>query len=207
MMRLNNLEAKEEVSLVRTRMRVLEHSKLYTDIALMAHLKNYSLDELKEIANAGVVGFCAHLMPTFEPKLPYLSKEDFSEMVQKINSLKENLALAVYCDMGTGRELAISSPYRTQSIESRLAHGINIDLSMTKDAYADGDVDSLLKAAAEEVISLKSDNDSDSLEEIKGTDNALFDSPKMKRSKKAIHLTPYKIDRIQSLDKSELSLD
>lgn len=126
----------------------------------MAHLSNLSKDELKLILEEGAIGFSGYLMPIFEPKLKWLDQKSLENVLENLNDLKKTTTVSIYCDFGTGRELAVSSPYRTKPLESRLTKGVNIDLKLTKDAYADGDVDSELKKNLDKEASDRSGSDS-----------------------------------------------
>lgn len=173
-----------ELDWLKRRVKALEQTSLYTDVGLVSQLRNFELEELKELLDFGVVGFCAHLMPPFQQDLRWLMRHEFEEVLRKIHKIGRKILVAVNCDEGLGRELAVASPYRVRKIEDRLLHGVDIDLSLTKDAYAGGDVDSMIKAVADVEVS-DSMSDMDSLEED-GEKN----SPMIKRNEPTLHLTP-----------------
>lgn len=175
---LNN-DGQSEIGFLKKRIKHLKNYKKYTDVALMAHLDLMKIDEIQELMKMGIFGFSGYLMPIFQPGLRWLKQENLERSLKVLNSIGEEVVVSIFCDFGTGRELAISSPYRTKKLESRLVKGVKIGLQLTKDAYADGDVDSELKAALEKDASDKSGTDSldedGGKKEKEGEDESGFD--------------------------------
>ena len=151
---------------LKRRVRILENSKIWTDVALMSHLQFFDDRTLSLLmAHECFFGFQAYLTPPYQFGLPYLSQEQFTEMLIKLHKTSKKFALAVYCEVIKDRELTAASPYRLQPLEKRLGHGIDIDLRMQKDGYADGENATNLGLTNSQISNFENDSDEDSLQE------------------------------------------
>ena len=94
----------------------LKESRLYCDIGFLAHLHNDNLLDIEELADIGVIGFKAYIIPpAFET--PYLSIDKLDQAYETLQKI--NKPIFFHPEKANERYLYMSSPFRNETLISR----------------------------------------------------------------------------------------